>query len=272
MYTKKLRAEVKRLKALLEGRRASTVPLLERLKRDPAAVMSAADLVPDPWQMEVLSSTASRVGMLAARQVGKTVTAAALALREALLRPNALVLVLSPSLRQSGEFFRAKLLTLWRKLGSPLAGRPPTRLELELSNGSRVVSLPEAEGTVRGFSSVRLLVIDEAARVSDELYCAVRPMLAVSGGRLVALSTPFGQRGWFYEMWHSQERWHRVEVKASQCPRLTPEFLAEERAALGPRWYAMEFENAFLGIVGAVFDPADVDAAVRPDLQALALE
>ncbi len=42
------------------------------------------------------------------------------------------------------------------------------------------------------------LKIDEAARVSDELYRAVRPMLATSGGRIVLLSTPFGKRGFFF--------------------------------------------------------------------------
>jgi hypothetical protein len=44
-----------------------------------------------------------------------------------------------------------------------------------------------------------MLVIDEASRVDDTLYLAVRPLLAVSGGRLVALSTPFGKRGWFHD-------------------------------------------------------------------------
>jgi hypothetical protein len=36
---------------------------------------------------------------------------------------------------------------------------------------------------VPGFSAVWLPLVDEASRVSDELYLAVRPMLAVSGGR-----------------------------------------------------------------------------------------
>jgi hypothetical protein len=55
---------------------------------------------------------------------------AALALRAALLEPPALILLLSPTQRQSGELFRANLLPLWRALGSPLAGRHPTRQEL----------------------------------------------------------------------------------------------------------------------------------------------
>jgi hypothetical protein len=38
------------------------------------------------------------------------------------------------------------------------------------------------EDTIRGFSAVSMLVIDEASRVSDEMYEALRPMLAVGDG------------------------------------------------------------------------------------------
>ena len=65
--------------------------------------------------------------------------------------------------------------------------------------GSRIISLPGDEKNIRGYSGVTLLVIYEAARVSDVLYRSVRPMLAVSKGRLVCLSTPFGKRGWFLD-------------------------------------------------------------------------
>jgi hypothetical protein len=85
------------------------------------------------------------------------------------------------------------------------------------------------------------LVIDEASRVSDGLYYAVRPMLAVSRGRLVALSTPFGRRGWFFEEWESGARWERHKITAEECPRITSEFLKEEEASLGPRWYKQEY-------------------------------
>ena len=81
-----------------------------------------------------------------------------------------------------------------------------------------------------------MVIIVEAARVEDELLAAVRPMLAVSdfGGRLIALSTPFGKRGWFFEAWHNGgEDWTRVEVRAEDCPRISKEFLAEELKQLG---------------------------------------
>jgi hypothetical protein len=37
--------------------------------------------------------------------------------------------------------------------------------------------------------------------IPDELFFAIKPMLAISGGRLLALSAPFGKRGWFYHVW-----------------------------------------------------------------------
>lgn len=243
--------------------------LLERLKlrlyrADPTLLMADAGLPPDPWQDSLLRTTHPETLILAARQAGKSQLASALALREALLCSpdrSALVLILSPTLRQSGELFRAKLLPLWRALGCPLKRRAPTRLELELRNGARIVSLPENEEGVRGFSGVTLLVIDEASRVDDALYRTVRPMLATSAGSILALSTPFGRRGWFYESWNGREPWHRVPVTAAECPRLPPEFLARERLRLGPRWYAQEFDLAFNDSIDQLFSADVIEAA-----------
>jgi hypothetical protein len=207
--------------------------------------------------------------MLASRQSGKSLTAAALALKAALLEPPALVLLLSPSQRQSSELFQSKVLPLWRDLGSPSKGAPPTQLSLTLQNGSRIISLPATEGTIRGYSGVKLLVIDEASRVPDALYFSCRPMLATSAGRLVALSTPAGKRGWFHDEWHGGADWKRVKIEAADCPRITPAFLAEERQSLGERWYAQEYECEFNETVGAVFAHADIHAAVTGDTQPL---
>jgi hypothetical protein len=142
-------------------------------------------------------------------------------------------------------------------------------LRVEFGNGSRVLALPGKEGTVRCFSDVALLVVDEAARVADSLYYSVRPMLAVSRGRLVALSTPFGKRGWFHQEWYGPGDWERVRVTAPQCARITPEFLAEERQALGERWYRQEYLVSFEDVIDAVFAYADIQAALADDIQPL---
>jgi hypothetical protein len=259
---------VERIEQRLKTRDRSNASTLDHLREDPAAVMTAGHMDPDPWQEGLLRSEAERVMLLCSRQAGKSSVSAALAVRTALLQPDSPVLLLSPSQRQSGELFR-KVLDLYTALGRPV---PPVResaLQLELANGSRVLSLPGTEGTVRGFSRVALLIIDEAARVSDPLYYAVRPMLAVSRGRLVALSTPFGQRGWFYDEWSGEGAWERVRVTADQVPRITKEFLEEERRALGERWYAQEFCCSFETTTDAVFDYRDIQAALVDDVQPL---
>jgi hypothetical protein len=247
----------------------SAAPVLTRLRADPANLLALAGLQPDPWQAELLRSPAKQVLLCCSRQAGKSQTAAALGLREALLRPGSLVLLLSPTQRQSGELFRDKLLRLYAALKQPVPAARETALTLELANGSRVISLPGDEETIRGYSGVRLLVIDEASRVPDALYYAVRPMLSVSQGKLVALSTPFGKRGWFHDEWHGHGPWKRVRITAEQCPRISKEFLAEELRAIGERWYRQEYMCSFEDVIDAVFTYNDVMAAVADEVPPL---
>ncbi len=203
--------------------------------------------------------------MLCSRQAGKSTVAAALALKSALLHPGSLVLLLSPTLRQSGELFRDKVMRLYAALGRPIKGQD-TALTLTLANGSRILSLPGSEESIRGFSGVQLLLVDEASRVPDELYYAVRPMLAVSKGKLAVMSTPFGKRGWFYDEWSGDGAWERFRVPAEECPRITKAFLAEERKSLGERWFNQEYGCSFEDVVGALFAYDDIQAAITEDV------
>jgi hypothetical protein len=155
-------------------------------------------------------------------------------------------------LRQSQELFR-KALYAYGKLPIRPTSISENSLRLELANGSRIVSLPGREETIRGFSGVSLLIIDEASRVTDELYYSVRPMIAVSSGRLICLSTPFGRQGFFYEEWIQKNNWSRLKITADQCSRISPEFLDEERKALGPHRFAQEYFCEFLETSYQVF-------------------
>jgi hypothetical protein len=94
-------------------------------------------------------------------------------------------------------------------------------------------------------------------------------MLAVSRGRLVALTTAYGQRGWFHAAWTGSEDWERVSVTAERVPRITPEFLAEERRAMGDRWFRQEYFCSFEAASDAVFDYADIRAALCDDVDPL---
>jgi hypothetical protein len=226
-------------------------------------------MTPDRWQTEVLRSHYPQALFCCSRQSGKSLVASALALRCALLRPGSLTLLLSPTQRQSGELLRDKVLRLYNGLGRPVPAVQESALSLVLSNGSRILSLPGNPDTVRGFSSVALIVLDEAACVRDELYYAIRPMLAVSRGDLVCLSTPLGKRGWFYTAWASEGSWNRVQIAASEVPRITPEFLEQERREIGDYWYRQEYHCQFLDLVGSLFSEADIEAALSSGLRPL---
>lgn len=238
-----------------------------RYLAEPWRVLADAGFPPDPWQKDLLSTNADRILMGITRQGGKSLTAAALALSHALIYPDSLILLVSRALRQSGELFRDKLLRLYRGIGQPVPPAALTALTLTLANGSRILSLPGDGDTIVGFSSVAMLVIDEAARVPDDLYRMVRPMLAVSRGKLVALSTPYGKRGFFYEEWHGANRWLRVKLTAPECPRIDARFLEEERAALGERWYQQEYMVSFEETADTVFHHDDIEVAFRDDIE-----
>src|SRR5215217_4325278 len=237
-----------------------------KLALDPAAFARALGLEPDAWQEELLRSTSDRVLLNCSRQSGKSTISGVIALHRALYYPGSLVLCLAPALRQSQELF-GKVLGFYRDLGRPVSPQAERKLSLELENGSRIVTLPGTEKTIRVFSGTSLLVLDEAARVEDELYFAVRPMLAVSGGALMMLSTPYGKRGVFYEEWTSGHGWERYEVSASQCPRISEEFLEEER--LPPFIFRQEYECSFEETEDQVFTTDMIDRALTDEVKPL---
>jgi hypothetical protein len=239
-----------------------------KLALDRVSFAKRLGLEPDPWQEELLRSTSDRVLLNCCRQSGKSTMTAVIALHRALYHPGSLILCLAPALRQSQELF-GKVLGFYRDLGRPVSPQGERKLSLELENGSRIVTLPGSEKTIRGFSGTSLLILDEAARVDDELYFAVRPMLAVSGGALMMLSTPYGKRGVFYEEWSGGEGWERYEVPASRCPRISEEFLDEERACLPPFIYRQEYECSFEETEDQVFTTDMIDRALTDEVKPL---
>jgi hypothetical protein len=236
---------------------------------DPSLIAHDAGIIPDPWQEELMRSDASRILMLCSRQCGKTTTASFIALGTAIYRaPGSLILVVSPSQRQSGEIFRTIMAHHANLKGVPEL-RAESALRAEMANGSRILALPGTEKTVRGYAAPSLVIVDEAARVEDDLLQAVRPMLATSAGRLIALSTPAGKRGWFYEAWIGDANWHRVKVPATECPRIAQEFLDEEKAALGPMRCSEEYELAFVDDDTQAFPTDIITNAFTSDVRPL---
>ena len=101
------------------------------------------------------------------------------------------------------------------------------------------------EATVRGFSAVSMLVIDEASRVEDSMYEALFPCLGTVNGDAILLSTPMGKRGEFHRVMTEGERWLRHTGPVTECARISPAFLERERAR-GETYFRREYLCEFL--------------------------
>jgi len=224
---------------------------------------------PDELQTQVLRSRTRRGILNCCRQWGKSTVTALMALHRAWFQPQSLILAASPSARQSAEWMR-KVERFARGLGVKVRGDGDNEISLALPNGSRLVGLPENEGKVRGFSSVSLLLVDEASRVGDDLYRALRPMVIISRGALWLMSTPAGARRFFHETWtRGGSEWLRVLAPASACPRIAPADLEEERVTQGDRWFRQEYECEFLEDDDALFAREWLDQSLTREVRPL---
>jgi len=244
---------------------------IERERHDPVLMSARAGITPDGWQSDLLRSDAKQMILLCSRQSGKSTISSVLGLHTALYTPDSLVLLLSPSLRQSQELFR-KLKDCYNAAACDALPKiiEESALRLEFDNNSRVVALPGSEQTVRGFSAVSLLILDEASVIEDALYQSLRPMLAVSDGRIILLSTPRGKRGFFFDVWtNGGNDWHRTRITAEQCPRISAVWLENERKTIPDFWFRQEFGCEFVETADQLFSYEDIAAIFSSDVKPL---
>jgi hypothetical protein len=222
----------------------------------------------DEHQAQVLRWPARRVLLACSRQWGKSTTAAVKAVHRAYTRRGSLVLVLSPSGRQSGEFVR-KARELVERLGVRARGDGVNRDSILFPNGSRIVGLPGA-GKVRGFSAVSMLLVEEAGEVRDESYYALRATLAVGDGDLWVIGTPMGKQGFFYDEWaYGGELWQRLAIRGPECSRISKDFLEEERETRTEEWFRQEYLCEFVDSGDLMFQRELVEGALDPRLEPL---
>ncbi|MCC6539430.1 MAG: hypothetical protein IT162_17900 [Bryobacterales bacterium] len=232
----------------------------------PGFAREALGFEPDPLQTRALSASIRRGILNCCRQWGKSTTVAIRAVHQVLHHPGSLVIVASPTARQSAELVR-KSAQFLRRLGFSTPGDGQNPVSLALPNGSRIVGLPGQPDNIRGFSQVALLLIDEASRVNDEIYHSVRPMVAAhADANIWLLSTPNGRQGFFYREWHEGgPQWTRIEAPATQCPRIPADYLEEERRSMTDLDFRREYLCDFIAADHSYFDPASIDAAFYPE-------
>jgi hypothetical protein len=223
----------------------------------------------DAKQKQIFDPRNKRVIINCHRQWGKSTISSLLCFHRALFFPKSLCLLVAPSLRQSSENFR-KIADALDMVKPHPELEEDTKLTLKFSNGSRIISLPGSQKTVRGFTAPDLIIVDEDAQAEDELYGALFPMLSSNPeGRLILASTPWGQRGHFYKIWiEGGTEWLKIKVIAAENPRISLEVLEEaKRSPNGALWYEQEFCGAFVASEKHLFSMEMIQKAVKNDIE-----
>jgi hypothetical protein len=172
-------------------------------KGDPAVF--AKPLVGQPlWdhQRAVLASPARYRLVTAGRQVGKSRMLAIAALHQAFSVPRSTTLVVS-----AGDTAAKRVMADTAALAQGSALLTGSVVDessqvVTLSNGSTIRSVPSSMAQIRGWS-LDLLILDEAAFISSEIWRAAEPaIVARPGSRVLASSSPWGAVDhWFRTLW-----------------------------------------------------------------------
>lgn len=215
----------------------------------------------DDWQKEYISHEGNTV-VRAGRQSGKSFAESLRVALFALLNDNTSTLIIASVDRQSIELLEKVKSQIIGLAQNQIKGRP-TFHKVELKNGSIIRAEPAGQTGygLRGFT-VDKLVADEAHYIPEAVFVAVQPMLATTGGTIDLLSTPRGNAGFFYDCCQNKEDFYEIHVKSEDCPRITDEFLKQQRKALTKLQYAQEYEAIFLDALQAFFTKKLIDSCI----------
>lgn len=210
----------------------------------------------DDWQQKVLD-TKGHIVLRSGRQVGKSTIIAKKAANFALGAGRKTVMVIAATDRQSKLLLQKILFEVQQKNERAISkGKDkPTQHRIALRNGSEILSLPAGQTGygIRGYT-LDLLIADEAAFIPEEVWLAVTPMLAMTGGDMWLLSTPHGKGGFFYDCFFDKNftSFHvsteevlgfpnRMEVQKEALGK----WLKAERKRMSKLEYAQEYLGEF---------------------------
>jgi hypothetical protein len=217
----------------------------------------------DEWQKEYIKHEGNTV-VRAGRQSGKSFAESLRVALFALLNNKTSTLIIASVDRQSIELLEKVKAQIIGLAKGQIKGRP-TFHKIELKNGSVIRAEPAGQTGygLRGFT-VDKLVADEAHYIPEAVFVAVQPMLATTNGTIDLLSTPRGNIGFFYDCCNNKEEFYEIHIKSEDCPRISDEFLANQRRQLTKLQYAQEYEAIFLDALQQFFPKELIDSCILP--------
>lgn len=162
----------------------------------------------DAWQKEVIE-TDGNLCICSGRQTGKSQCVAIKACEFVVKNPKKQVMILSITEEQAINLLQKCTLYMAEKYSRLIKkGKDrPTKSKLLLNNGSKIITKAVGQSgfSVLGYTN-DLLIIDEAALVSDSIWESITPTLLTSThGNIILISTPHGKKGFFYQAFHSED-------------------------------------------------------------------
>lgn len=229
---------------------------------------------PYDYQKEVLDNENDRKAFVSGRQVGKSRTAAWMALHHALTHSNHEILITAPTQRQSSNLFKQiKTEMAESVIPSELWGTErETRTVLEFENGTNLYCLPTGDSgsTIRGYTA-DYLVVDEAAFIEDEVFeQALMPMLATTDGSMTLLSTPMGDRGFLFNAFNDRlaDDYYTKQVPSYRSPLVGDDFVSNQQKQLSNTAFKQEILGKFVENQNSFFPDELVENTVtkNPDM------
>jgi phage FluMu gp28-like protein len=229
------------------------------------------------YEAKILEDHALRLRVIRkSRQIGITTTICREGIWKACTSHDRLILIVSPSDRQSKEPMRRIQIVVDAnpKLATMVTAK--NKSEIDFNNGSRIISLPNNPDRLRVYAA-NDIYLDEAAHfLNDEpVMAAIRPMLIATKGSFTIISTPFGKRGLFWNQYKIATDLKGVDetVKAYDLypstisPIITEQDLDRERPFYTELEWKQEYEGEFIEEVDVYYPMVLIEAAVKLWLQ-----
>jgi len=137
-----------------------------------------------------------------------------------------------------------------------------------LINGSEIeFKSADNEGGLRG-AGLNWAILDEASRIKEDSWNALRPALSDKHGKGIFISTPKG-KNWFYRIYllgkdkkENYEAWH---FPSSTNPYFPIEEYKEAKENYPADWFSQEYEANFLDDLAAVF--RNIESSIKGEFE-----